>query len=766
VDIHQLDRWKLAGFWPYTPFLSDAVETGIELQGITEWLDASVPGSVHGDLLKAGVIEDPAYERASIACEWVSNRWWVYRSTFVARQPLPGERCELILKGIDYKAHIKLNGKLLGTHEGMFRPAIYDITDKVLGDTENLIDVIFESSPDEMGQIGYTQETCTQKARFGYKWDFCTRLVHIGLYDEVILRYRGTYTLDDIHVEGILHHDGAAVAFTWRPESIIHSPVWLSVELALDGNTLQSFEEYFADAGQTENVRRTIQVLNPKIWHVNGQGKQPLYDLSITIRDAGGFQDSRIFPVGIRSISFERNTGAASNSLPYTLVLNGRKTYMKGVNLTPLDLMYGSIKDEVYVRMVRLLKDANVNIVRVWGGGLIEKELLYDLCDKNGILIWQEFIQSSSGLGNTPSTRPEFLSLLEKTAVHVVKEKRNHTCLAAWSGGNELMEASGVPVSFDNPNIALLKHIVERYDPNRMMFPSSASGPNEFLTPDATGMNHDVHGPWKYGGVKNHYKVFNESDSQLHSEFGVDGMSSLDSLERFLSAKNLVVTDMRRNFDWRHHGEWWDTLERDSRIFGPMPDLNTFICCSQFIQAEGIRYALESNRRRMFQNSGSFLWQFNEPWPNVSCTSIIDYYGKPKLAYYALQMAYRPIVSSLKYSQLAYSHGEEFSADVFVHNELSEVLVTIHIKVANAKGQVTFYSKDQMCLTACSTERIRTIDCTVPDTGEWFDIILDIDVNEETISSRYRFLVKGENGLCSSNAVKESQSSIGNAIFE
>ena len=184
------------------------------------------------------------------------------------------------------------------------------------------------------------------------------------------------------------------------------------------------------------------------------------------------------------------------------------------------------------------------------------------------------------------------------------------------------------------------------------------------------GQNYDVHGPWKYDGPTAHYTTYNRSDSQLHSEFGVDGMNPLSSLKTVLSAENLKVQSMG-NTVWRFHGEMWDTFFRDRELFGPLPEtaLEEFILSSQAVQAEGLRYALEANRRRAYQNVGSIIWQLNEPWPNVSGTNLVDYYGTPKLAYYAVAQAFRPAYPNLAYDKWLFEPGEAAALRLFMTAE-------------------------------------------------------------------------------------------------
>jgi beta-mannosidase len=188
----------------------------------------------------------------------------------------------------------------------------------------------------------------------------------------------------------------------------------------------------------------------------------------------------------------------------------------------------------------------------------------------------------------------------------------------------------------------------------------------------------------------NHYYKLNQCDSLFHSEFGVSGLANIESLKKFISQENQLVTDMNENLVWRHHGEWWDMLPTSKELFGELESLDQFVKVSQFIQAEGIRYILEANRRRKFKNSGSIIWQFNEPWPNVSCTSLVDYYQQPKMAYYWVKDAFAPLHVSLKYDKLFYLPEEEFKGQVFIHNSLEAKEISVKIEVLDVEGKCLY----------------------------------------------------------------------------
>ena len=205
MNINKLTKWKVKGYWPYYPMLKKGMELGNELSGVTDLIDAEVPGSVYMDLFKAGLIEDPYFDMNSLKCEWVANRWWVYETTFRIDKAFDDKRVYLVFRGIDYKAHIYLNDEKIAEHTGMYTVCRTDITGLYKRNEVNRLKVSIESAPDEMGQIGYTNKTFTQKARFGYKWDFSTRLVNLGLYDDVYLEFCDSVKITD---KKLIYKDG------------------------------------------------------------------------------------------------------------------------------------------------------------------------------------------------------------------------------------------------------------------------------------------------------------------------------------------------------------------------------------------------------------------------------------------------------------------------------------------------------------------------------------------------------------------------------
>ena len=239
------------------------------------------------------------------------------------------------------------------------------------------------------------------------------------------------------HVKGeILIH--ALVFAQQMPVQVDHAGIIDTLEVQ-EGLAVRCAKDGAEKAAATLPVQDgafagTLTIPSPELWYPNGLGEQPLYNVTLTLRNGETVLDERTMRQGIRHFEMIQNEDAPTGALPYTIIMNGERVYMKGVNITPMDHIYGDIPAEQVAYQLHQAKRLNVNIVRVWGGGVIETETFYRLCDELGLLVWQEFIQSSSGVDNIPSELPHFLTLLRQSAVHALKVKRNHTSLVIWRG--------------------------------------------------------------------------------------------------------------------------------------------------------------------------------------------------------------------------------------------------------------------------------------------------------------------------------------------
>ncbi len=713
------------------------------------WKKGSVPSSVTYDLWMLKEIPDPYYEKNSLLIEWIPERTWIYKKTFNIPKEFKDKTLTLTFEGVDYSALFYLNDKFLGEHNSMFTPISFDITNIISFDEENVLSVVLNKAPDEQPQVSKTRYVTTHKSRMTYWWDFCPRMIHIGIWDDVHIEASNSIKINQITVDA--NNLDGDVSIKLELNSNLQQKA--NLQLTAEINNIQQIIYIEEELIQGDNIINcNIKIENPKLWFPNGYGEQALYKLNVKVlENSNQLSDEKEIIFGIRNVKFLKNDGAEEQAKPYTVCVNGKIIYMKGWNWVPIDVLYGVKREEKLKRLLTLAREANVNILRVWGGGLIEREDFYNLCDEYGIMVWQEFIQSSSGIENKPSEAPEFLKLMAKEAKQIVPRKKNHPSLVIWCGGNELQSGIDLIIKDTEPVIKILNDIVIELD-TRYFLPSSPSGRVfnnnlENIKNDPMGL-HDVHGPWEHQGLIKHYTLYNQGTSLLSSEFGVEGMTNYNTLLKSMNETNLWPPS-RDNEYYFHRGSWWNNYPLIQECFNnEIKDIETIIKASQFIQFEGLRYAVESNRRRAMNNSGTFPWQFNEPYPNNTCTSSVDYYANPKPAYYAVAKAYEKSNISAKFKSQTVYNEKEFEAEIFYQYSGDEVKVNIKAELVGVSGKV-FVSKE---LEVTSSNEIATlagkINCLCDIiTDDIFFLVLYAENKNKNIISENRYLFTKTNTL-------------------
>jgi beta-mannosidase len=403
---------------------------------------------------------------------------------------------------------------------------------------------------------------------------------------------------------------------------LIHQGIWRSVTLDPPAEVFPHIR--LADGVGTVEVQgeEILRVESPELWWPNGMGAQRLYEVP-----ALGIA------VGFRTVELE----------DYRLVVNGRAATIKGWNWVPIDALYGVPRPQKLAHLLGLAARAGVNVLRIWGGGLIESHELYDHCDRLGLLVWQEFAQSSSGIESVPSDDPAFVATMAADARAIVPRLRRHPSLAIWCGGNELDADDSTPA------LAALRAAVEELDPGRTWLPTSPVG------------ERDVHGPWEHQGLGQQERHYDSRTSRLHSEFGVEGMTNRRALAALIDEGDRWPAD-RTNPVYEHLGAWWNNAPLVQELFGGrIGDVETLRRCSQWLQYEGLRYAVEATLRR---GAGTIPWQFNEPYPNAWCTCAVDHRGDPKPAYWGVARAYRDGHPAARFETSAWAGRQEAHATV------------------------------------------------------------------------------------------------------
>lgn len=744
--------WTLLGTLPYQAEFSVGLQQGENLPYLVPPVPAKVPGCVYDDLWRAGIIENPYVDLNSLNCEWVANRWWIYRTDFVLEQDDLRKDLLLTLNGVDYQATVYVNGRKVGSHEGMYLPFTARVNDFVTAG-ENKLVIVLENAPASFGQAGYTSQTHYLKARFNYKWDFAGRIVSLGLYDTVTLTAHEGMTLGDtliqtrcegMPVEGCTF----SVAVTQYLQTYMAGEY--RVVLRWEGKVIA--EQLLSLQPGESACDFTFAVPDARLWWPNGSGDQPLYALDIAVYCGDVQSDEKHKRVGLRTMEHEKPVGR-EDALEYQIVVNGKKIYRKGTNMVPLTCLTGALTDEELTRTLTAARDAGINFLRIWGGGHFESEAFYDLCDEYGLMVLQEFPQSSSGCDDLPSRDEHFLALLEKAIPGQIRRIASHAAFCEFDGGNEMENLNYAhqpdhemyAATFEDPILAKFKGWVDTYAPGAYMLPSSGSGYNTIYRKGESERNHDVHGPWVYMGPVEHYTLYNDTDCIVHGEFGCGGITNLESLKEFVSEEHLRFNRPQEDAVWYHHGGSWSGYETVLHpMFGDLSGIPfaDWIMVSQYMQYEGLRYALERHRSKAWRTVGTMTWQFNEPWPNAECSNVYDFYGRKKLGYYALKEAYAPVTVSLAYDKLFWNAGDVFEGRLTAVNDFAADYAELSVSVVSLDGRVYQIKQFAGQVAENAPTALGNIQWTVPDgVSGGFMVRISGTIGQTAVEKEYLMLI-------------------------
>lgn len=630
---------------------------------IPGWWPARVPGAVGADLQRARQVPSPYRGTGSRAGEWAGTRSWVLRRD-VDVVPPGGELVLLRFDGVDPAATVWFDGTRLGRIDGPYFRATFDLTEALAerpGATHRLT-VVLDPVPPSPPQVARTADARRLAPRMTSGWDFCPPMPHQGVWRSVRLDV-GSVHLDDLEMATGLDL-GSGTGTVVASGSVLGARKDARVLLEVAGaRAAASVRE-----DGTFHVRLTVPGVEP--WWPVGTGDPRLHDATLTVRAADGTEARQTRRVGFRSARWQRNPGAPAGALAYSLVVNGVPVPLVGWNWAPADARLGEVDEPRLRHLLGRAAASGAVLVRVWGGGLVETPDFYRACDELGLLVWQEFSQSSSGKQSAPATDPAFVAHARAVARAVVGPRRHHPSLVLWGGGNEL-DLDGVPLDEDrSPVLAALRDEVRALDPGRGWLPTSPSGPvfhhrlaDIHAAPDG---QHDVHGPWEHQGLVDHYTLHDAGTSLAHTEFGVEGMANLRQYEALVPPGSRWPVD-RSNPVMRHLGEWWNNAELVERVFGGTTrSVSTFRQASHLLQATGLAYAVEADRRRSPRCSMVLPWQLAESFPNAWCTAVVDHLGDTKPAYHAVARAFAPERVSLRTERAAWGGTAEVHAEAWV----------------------------------------------------------------------------------------------------
>jgi len=613
------NKWTLSGWIPYQWRLGSSMETGERLAAEIRPMSVTLPISVQKALLDHGLIEDWNVGLNWRKCEWVENRHWLFECDIEIEAD--GEY-EVASGMLDHCGWYLLDGKVIGYFSGGLRKQILNLGNVSAG--KHHFGIVFDFAPRWQGQYGYTSRMVVGKARFNYTWDWMLRLVQCGIGDYMILRKCHTPEL-------VIHHCATTADSLKLQVDAKNLPEDTLIDVTLTDNG-----KVIAQSSVQSGKEVVLQDLPVELWQLNGHGDAKLY----TVNVSAGDQVQKSFRVGFRSIKRFANPGAPAHALPWLFEVNGKKVFLQGFNWTPILPNTIDVPAEKYKKLINMYKSMNVNILRVWGGARREQDIFYDLCDEAGIMVWQEFPLSSSGLDNIPPADEESMKEMAIIAQDYMDHLNTHASVVLWSGGNELFyhkAPAGQPCDGTEPILALLGKVVDERAPGFPMVPSSPSGDSVHAVDEryGQGVHHDVHGPWKsyFDDLEDWWKThWANADGLLFSEFGAPGASSADIIRRYkgeLSEKPFSDT----NPFWTRPVKWHTEFSGHLHDHGRLPEsIEEYVEWSQQRQYRSLELALTPLKSKFPACGGAILWMGHDSFPLPTNCSLIDFDGNFKPA--------------------------------------------------------------------------------------------------------------------------------------
>ena len=635
--VHDLGTlsWTLRG---YNPFFSNLGQVE-SLAGLSKSevgpIKAEVPGSVQLSLLKANIIEDWDVALNARSCEWVENRDWVYQTAIPDQWLHEGDHIRLHFAGLDYCGDILLNNKTIYSFENSFVSHKVDVKEG-LNASGNILAVRFTLAPRWMGQIGYTSRFRSWKPRFYYWWDWTSRIVQTAIWDKVTLEVIRGAEIQQLHcTTDVDLSSGKGQLKVWGQVS---GGDTVRIKL-MDGTREVKKADVAAQTFSASEVEWAD--LPVALWWPNRMGKQPLYGLEVELLDdSGNLIETQSRRLGFKHVEWRRTQGAPVDADPYLCVLNGKPVFLFGANWTPIRPNFADVVKEDYVKRIAAYAGCGMNLLRVWGGAVLEREDFYDLCDEQGLLVWQEFPLSSSGLDNYPPDGDADILRLEEIAESYIDRRQHHVSLLLWCGGNELQDdKNGVKSSQptltirEHPVINRFRKVVATRDPSRRFLATNPVGPVGMFNLQDCGKGKfwDVHGPWTFDGpADGDWKtLWDKDDAMFHSEMGCPSTSPVSIIRRYKG--NLPeVPGTEDNPLWNRQ-MWWIDWPKFVSEKGRQPkDLEEFVAWSQERQTAGLKIALTAAKARFPSCGGLIIWMGHDSFPCTMNTSILDFEGNPK----------------------------------------------------------------------------------------------------------------------------------------
>jgi beta-mannosidase len=672
-----------------------------------QWFDAKVPGCIHTDLLENGLIPDPFYRDNEAKLQWVDKVPCEYKTTFkVDKSILDRENIELYFKGLDTYADVYVNEQLVLSADNMFIEWRVDVK-KVLEEGENELRIYFhspfyrglmemEKHTDKLPTFliaGFgvgnppSTSTYTRKAPYQYGWDWGPVLTTSGIWRNIYLRAWDNARINYLQiVQKELTDEKASLSAVFEIEATSPQEVVLNLSYKLN-NIIKKVKPVKTNLKKGVNfVAVDFEIANPELWWPSGMGAHPVYEFTGSILLDSKVIDNIKTRYGLRTAKVIQTTDGYGTSFYFEI--NGVPVFAKGANYIPCDIFPSRVIGEHYEELIQVTVLANMNMLRIWGGGIYEDDIFYDLCDEHGIMVWQDFMVACYSYPG----HEEFLKSVEQEAIDNVKRLRNHPSIVIWCGNNEIdmifngfikqmLEqrapeiAAKAVKAYDDLFYTIIPEVCKEYDDSRFYWPSSPCGGWRVQQNSQSG---DMH----YWGVwhQDHtFNQFNENMSRFFSEWGFQSYPEFKTVEEFTVPEDWdVLSHVMKSHQKSVGGN--EKIDTYLRMYYNTPkDFKSYLYVTQVMQAEAGKLGIETHRRNKPYTMGTLYWQLNDCWPVASWASL-DYKNRWKALHYYAKKAYSnvlPIVSDFQ---------GNFKVQV-VSDILEPIKAELQMKIIDFKGK-------------------------------------------------------------------------------
>ncbi|NMH85997.1 glycoside hydrolase family 2 protein [Flavivirga algicola] len=740
------NNWQMEGIRPDEGVKIGFHELNFDITGDSfNWIYAKVPGDVYTDLWRAGRLEDPHFGRNSLKAKWVpENEWW-YKRQFDVPKEMFNKRIQLVFDGVDFACDVWLNGKFLGTHEGMFSKFKFDVSKTIRFENlrfgTNVLMIRLHPAPRRYSQVAGRKPA--------WHGDYWVSLPPTGIWKPVYLEAMGTVTIEDTYVKSTLLSENSAkldIEVELENHNDSFKDVQLKVEVEGENFKSKVYEvsAMVSVANGTNNFTLNLDVDDAKLWWPWDLGDQNLYTAKVTVLEGENHHDTVTTSFGIREVKMVHNPGFTKDQVenPWTVLINGKRHFMRsGTWGGPPDIFMGRAHKSKYKELIRLAKEANFNNLRIFGWHPEEIPYFYQLCNEAGITVWQDVLPLASL--SLPKDEA-FKQAVFGEAVASVKEQRNHPCIVLLEGSEELFMTASDPqhnLNFVNElGKAIKPYTSLHYIPSSPL--SDEVGVNLGFKPNESYHANDLfYGEGEF--VMEDY--FPSLDYAVIPELAISSCPNVESIKKFIPENEIWPPGP----SWGHHWTDFDALRTlNFEVLGDQSrdSLEKFVEATQIAQGVIFQYALEHFRTRKPRTSAICICHYITFAPDMKW-GIVDYYQEKKLSFDHVRKAYQPVLITMKHYNRRWLPGEVFKGELWVVNDYYELY-------SNCKATIKFLNNNKSIvkeehfdfseIAADSSAKYVDVSCKVPgELGDRFYVEVElVDVEGSVLSTNdYMLLV-------------------------